>query len=275
MRHWRPGDEEAICRVISTCYSEEWEPGSVSHWRWKHLRRPGFTAEDVLVALSGKQVVGCFHGWLLPFRLEEDLSVPVSFNGDWALLPEFRGGALTTLAWDRAGKRQREKGALLRVGFATPEVNESVYRRRFGSVFVPASTIRYRKPIGLEPLREKLREFGTRALGRPRISNILGLRPWTVDFNLDRLPPFHVIFDPIGFHLKEGAAAEPDLQVEGPSFLLARVPDGAGRLLAGAFGQLLRGRLRVRGILRSGRVLVPLLLANLFRQAPGHSGHGF
>lgn len=253
------GEEEAITRLIARCHGSQWDSDVLETWRWRHLRRPGFRRDDVLVAEHEGHLVGCFHGWIMPLCIEQDITIPASFNGDWAVLEAFRGGRLTKRAWKLGIAVQKERNPLVRLGFAIPAVNEGVYRRRFGCVFIPAATIRYRKPLGLPRLAAKVEMLGERALQNPEIRHFLEEERWTIDFVLERFPPFHVTLDSEGFQLGDGPGEGADLCVAGPFALISSVPDGTGAVLRALLRHLLAGRVRVRGAVGVGLRLVRAL----------------
>ncbi len=256
IRAYSPGDEVGICRVMAECHPGTWHEDSIPEWRWKYAARPASLEEDVLVAEAGGEIVACFHSTMRVLKLEEGLQIPVSYNGDWAVVKAFRGKNLTGPAWDLTSSMQRDRGALIRVGFATEEVNEKFYRKRFGSVFVPSSTVRLRRAISRAPLEGRVQELGEKVLAHPGIRCALRDRPWSVKFEMERMPAFSVHMKEDGFTLLGGDGRKPDLRVSGSFAPIAAIPDGPGAVVASVARELMFGRLRIRGLVRSSPRLI-------------------
>jgi hypothetical protein len=258
LREFRPSDEAEIVATLNACQRGAW--GAAAHWRWKHRDRPGFVPEDVLVARAGGAVVGCFHGAVLPLKLEEGLVVPMSFDGDYAVLPEHRGRDIPAAAHDRSDERLARRGVVFRGGFTSRELNERFYHKRFGYVFVPGVTAQFRKYLGPGPLAPRVAALGERLLARPALRRALA-RPFVVDLAIEGFPPCHLEMAGTGFRLERGAAPRPDLCVWLPYALLT-VFAGGERPGAAALARLiLGGRLRASGLVRSAPRLAALALA--------------
>ena len=138
LRDYASGDEKQIVKILSACHPQGWQ--DEAYWRWKHLSRPGFIQQDVVTAYVDGKMIGCFHGAILPLRLEPGLEVPMSFDGDLAVLPAYRGRGIPTLAHNLlivTDRRLLERGAVLRGGFTSRELNENFYHKQFGYIFVP------------------------------------------------------------------------------------------------------------------------------------------
>ena len=86
-----------------------------------------------------------------------------------------------------------------------------------------------------------------------------------MDILLTNFPPAHVEMKGDGFCLNEGYSAEPDLTVRMPYILLLGVVDGPLELLKHTVAGLFTGRVRVRGLLRSGPRLIAICWALLWR----------
>ena len=265
IRQYAPGDEQQIVNVLRVCHAHSWGKEDGTLWRWKHGERPGFSADDVLVATIDGSVVACFHSAVMPLQLEPGLAVPVSFDGDFAVLPECRGQDLSGQAYDITDRRLLEQGVVLRGGFTSRELNEGFYQKRFGYVFVSTAQTTFRKIIALTPLQEKFAKLGNRLLRRGGLRRSLSRRGFVVDILVQDFPPAHIEMKGDAFCLHEGYAAEPDLTVRMPYSVLLGVVDGPRDLLKHTVGGVLTGRFRVGGLLRSGPRLIAICWALLWR----------
>ena len=262
LRPYRPGDEPGIVRVLQTCHPETWGKWDASHWQWKHPNRPNFNPNDIIVATDGDRIVGCFHGAVLPVQIEPGLTLPVSFDGDYAVDPDYRGLDITGRAYDVSDPQLLARGVVLRGGFTSRALNEKFYRKRFGYSFVPTAQIELRKIIGLFPLKAKFARLGTRLLSREKLRQALGPQGLVVNLVIDGLPPAHLVADREAFDLREGFAERFDLRLTIPYRVLADF-DEPRRLAAGALTAMLTGRMRARGLLGNGQRLIKIALALL------------
>ncbi|HWN83456.1 MAG TPA: GNAT family N-acetyltransferase, partial [Candidatus Udaeobacter sp.] len=158
LRDHRPGDESVIVAVLNKVQHGAW--GSEALWRWRHGGRPGFRSDEVVLAMVGDELVGSFHSAVLPMKLEDGLVVPMSFDGDYAVLPEYRKRDIVVQAHELTDERLRARQVVFRGGFTSRELNERLYHRRFGYVFVPGVTTQYRKILGPGPLAPRVTALG-------------------------------------------------------------------------------------------------------------------
>lgn len=254
--------EAGIVRVLNAAFPNGW--GSEQLWRWKHRDRPGFVPIDVLAAREGGEVVGCFHSGIFPLVIDPGLAVPMSFDGDFAIERAFRGRGIAPAIRDAGEPRLFGERVALRGGFTSPALNERLYEPIFDFIFVPAVTTEYRKVLGIGPLRPRVAQLGTALLARARVRRALARRPLTIDLHVEGLDSAHLVLAAEGFQLEAGAAAGgADLAVLAPYAVIASLADGAAALVRTAAAELARGRLRVRGVVRSGPRLGALLLSLL------------
>ena len=262
-RSYQGEDETRIAAVLNACYAKGW--GNESFWRWKHSLRPDFSPDDVTVSVVDGEIVGCFHGAILPVRLEDGLDVPMCVEGDFAVRPEYRKMGLPLEAHDLADKRLLEAGVILRGGFTSQELNERFYHRQFGYIFAPTETVRFVKILGLDPLQEKVTELSERLLNSGILSEVFRGIHLIIDVAFDQLPPAHLEMSEKSLVLVPGVAQAPHMQVRIPYGLLARVRRGPFSLFLALLRGMLSGRVRVKGLLLN---LSPLcrLIARLVRR---------
>jgi len=242
LRDHRPGDEPLIAALLDTVQRGAW--GDEALWRWRHAARPGFRSEEVVLAMAGDEVVGSFHGAVLPLKLEDGLVVAMSFDGDYAVLPEHRKRDIAVRAHDLTDERLRARQVVFRGGFTSRELNERLYHRRFGYVFVPGVTTQYRKILGPGPLAPRVAALGESVCTRTAARRAL-VRPMVVALEITDFPSCHLVLTDQGFRLERGPAPGPDVKLRLPYSLLASLGGGgmpAFGVLARAF---LRGQLSV------------------------------
>jgi predicted N-acetyltransferase YhbS len=213
--------------------------------------RPGFSPDDVTVSVVDGEIVGCFHGAILPVRLEEGLDVPMCVEGDFAVLPEYRKMGLPLEAHDHADKRLLEAGVILRGGFTMPRLNERFYHRQFGYIFAPTETVRFVKILGLDPLRDKVAELSDRLLKSGILSEVFKGIYLIVDVALDQLPPAYLEMSEKSLALVPGVAQTPHMQVRISSGLLASAYRGPFSLFLALLRGMASGSVRVKGLLRN------------------------
>lgn len=248
LRTYSPGDETRIVQILSASHRQGWD--DVAVWRWKHLRRPGFVPEDVVTAFVDDEMVGCFHGAVLPIRLDPGLEVPMSFDGDFAVLADQRGKGIPNAAHDLTDRDFIRRGIVLRGGFTSRELNERFYHKRYGYVFVRSVDKRFRKFLDVRSLKPKVEALGNRLLANARIRRALAAQPMFIDLNIDRFPPCHLELTDKSFALLEGRASDSQLELRAPYEFLIALSRGRGRLVRAILFDVLRGRLRARGLFR-------------------------
>jgi GNAT superfamily N-acetyltransferase len=213
--------------------------------------RPGFSPDDVTVSVIDGEIVGCFHGAILPVRLEDGLDVPMCVEGDFAVLPEYRKMGIPLEAHDLADKRLLEAGVILRGGFTSQELNERFYHRQFGYIFAPTETVRFVKILGLDPLQEKVTELSERLLKNGILSEVFKGIHLIVDVAFDQLPPTHLEMSEKSLALVPGVAQTPHMQVRISSGLLAGARRGPFSLFLAVLRGMPSGSVRVKGLLRN------------------------
>jgi GNAT superfamily N-acetyltransferase len=246
-RSYQGGDETRIAAILNACHAKAW--GNESFWRWKHSLRPDFSPEDVSVSLVDGEIVGCYHGAILPVRLEDGLDVPMCVEGDFAVLPEYRKMGLPLEAHDLADKRLLEAGVILRGGFTSQALNERFYHRQFGYIFAPTETVRFVKILGLDPLREKVTQLSERLLKNGILSEVFKGIHLIVDVVFDQLPPAHLEMSEKSLVLVPGVAQAPHMRVRIPYGLLVHARHGLFTLFLALLRGMLSGRVQVKGLL--------------------------
>jgi GNAT superfamily N-acetyltransferase len=246
-RSYQGGDETRIAAILNACHAKAW--GNESFWRWKHSLRPDFSPDDVTVSVVDGEIVGCFHGAILPVRLEDGLDVPMCVEGDFAVLPEYRKMGLPLEAHDLADKRLLEAGVILRGGFTSQALNERFYHRQFGYIFAPTETVRFVKILGLDPLQEKVTQFSERLLKNEVLSEVFKEIHLIVDVAIDQLPPAHLEMSEKSLVLVPGVAHAPHMRVRIPYGLLVHARRGRLTLFLALLRGMLSGRVQVKGLL--------------------------
>ena len=257
LRSYASRDEESLVPLLSTSLKPGW--GNAEQWRWKHLQRPGFRPDEVVTAYVDGQLAACFHGATLPLKLEPGLVVQMSFDGDFAVLPELRGKRIPSRAHDLTDRRLLERHVDLRGDFTSKELNERFYRKQFGYVFIPTETARVRKVLGLTPLQHKVEALGKATLKRPDLRRSFEKGPLIINFTVEQFKPFYLDLSGDAFRLVPGHHEDADLSVKAPYSLLLTVSRGQFSFVKSALSNLLMGRLRVSGLFRTRSRLLTLL----------------
>lgn len=254
-RSFRPGDESAIEELLRVCYPND--PGVASRWRWKHLERPGFRPEEILLAESDGKILGCFHSAVLPMRFA-GFDAPTSYDGDYAVLPIARGLKATAEAYRLTDRSLFEQGVVFRGGFAGIELN----RRLHGNVNVPSTGRSLYKTVGLAKLRAKVEAMGAQILRWRGLSRALRGREIIVDTRIQGVPECHLVLTSEGLRLGEGSRAGNTLSVSLPYAVLLAFPAGGRALSREVAKGLISGTVRIRGIRYAARLTLSLLLAS-------------
>jgi hypothetical protein len=257
-RSYQEGDEARITAILQECFAGKW--GDETFWRWKHTMRPNFSPGDVTVSVVDDAVVACFHGAILPVRLEDGLDLSMCFDGDFAVQPEYRKMGLPVEAHDLADKRLLEAGVILRGGFTTLEKNERFYHRQFGHIFPPTVTVKFTKFLTLETLQEKVALFSERLVKNGILSEVFKGIHLIVDVGIDQLPPAHLEMSEKALALVPGTAQTPHMQVRISSGLLSRARGEPFSLFLAVIKGMLTGRMWVKGLVPNLSPLCRLLV---------------
>lgn len=261
LRSYAAGDEKGITEILAACHAKGWE--DEEFWRWKHSHRPGFSADDVTLAVVDNQLAGCFHGALLPLRLEEGIEVPMCFEGDFAVLPQYRKAGLPVQAHDLADQRLLSAGAILRGGFTSQQLNERFYHKQFGYIFAPTVTVNFRKVIGFKPLQDKVAVLCSQLLAHQRIRRALKGKRLVINLTIGRLPSCHLDISEQEGKLCRGFVPGRHLHAVLSYSLLVAAKQNLWSLLRAVLWDGARGRLRIGGIwgnaIQIGTLLVRLV----------------
>jgi hypothetical protein len=246
-RSYQEGDETRITAVLKACFAKGWE--DETFWRWRHSLRPNFSPDDVTVSIVDGEVVGCFHGAILPIQLEDGLDVPMCFEGDFAVLPQYRKMGLPVTAHDFVDKKLLDAGAILRGGFTNRETNDRFYHRQFGYIFVPTTTVAFTRILGLAPLQEKVTQLSERLLKNGILSEVFRGIHLTVDIAIDQFPRAYLEMTEKALALVPGVAKAPDMQVRIPYSLVVRAQNGPLSFFRGVLSGIPARRVGVKGLL--------------------------
>lgn len=264
LRCYEPEDENRIVSVLNASFPHGWN--TEQYWHWKHLERPGFEERDIIVAQVNGETVACFHSAPLPLQLEPGLVVMMSFDGDFAVVPEYRGTGIPRHAHDLMDERLIERGVVLRGGFTSRELNEWFYRPQFGYVFVPTDRMNFRKVLGIRSLANKVESLGQRYLADPALRDAFARRPMIINFTVDTLPRFHLNLSGDAFRLVRGSHNDPHMHVKAPYAVLMSLSMGGRPFLRSVLANLIALKLRVTGLHRVQTSLLKLLWAAIKRR---------
>lgn len=258
---YRPELDAGIIRALNAAFPAGW--GSEADWRWKQPDRPGFVPEDVWVAAAGNDVVGCYSTTILPVSLGHGLVVPLSFDGDLAVPPAYRGRGIPAAIRDASERWALEARVPLRGGFTTAGLNARVYNPLYGLTFFPAVTTEFRKALGLAPLRRHVEALGVRVLAAERVRSALARRPIVINLRVAGIDDAHIVLGPDAFRLVDGQATGAHFKVRVPPTVLASLRNGSKAFARTLARETARGRVRVRGL--PGGIRLARLAAALIR----------
>ena len=240
--------EAHIVRILQTSFGEKW--GDRDYWRWKHVSRPGFVPADVVVFTDAGRPAACFHLSVRSLRLGPGLEISCSFEGDFAIEPRSRGAGIAQRAYLYSAQRLVDRSVILRAGFSTPELYERLYKPKFGHRMMPTVTSQYRKILSDEALRTKLREFGNELRSLSAWRRIAGRRTVAVRLAVSGFQPCTLLIAAESCKCISDVAAPADLTVTVPYLLLAAARMRRSRAVFAIARAVLRGQLRVGGLLR-------------------------
>lgn len=253
---YRPELDAGVVRALKAAFPTGW--GTDATWRWKQPDRPGFVPQDVWVAAAGDEVVGCYSTTIRTVSLGNGLAVPLSFDGDLAVPPAYRGRNIPAAIRDASERWAFSQRLPLRGGFTTEGLNARVYNPLYGLTFFPAATTEFRKALGLAPLRRHVEALGARVLTRASTRSVLARRPLVVNLRIDGLDDAHLVLGAEAFRLVDGRAPNAHLEVRMPPTVVASLRNGNRALAQTLARELARGRVRVRGLARSSPQLARL-----------------
>ncbi len=225
--------------MLNASHPEPW--GDEQRWLWKYARRPGFDPEIVRVLETDGRIVATWHAVLHEVVLG-DVRLRVAFEGDTAVLPRYRGGFAVWRMFDELTAELRRRGAAVRVGSTTPELADGFYSATFG--YLTLETPLYTKLVSVEPVRAALE----RIAGQATTARALRDASFSVQLDLDGLPPFHVQVRGGRVGVAEGRLDRPDIRLRGnqaPVLRALRDPRRGGGWGA-LIGAVTTGRVRVR-----------------------------
>jgi predicted N-acetyltransferase YhbS len=251
-RTYRPGDERGIVDVLNASHDGTW--GTVEDWVWKHRERPGFDPECICVAEKAGRIIGCWHAVIQDLG-QGGSEVRVAFEGDTAVHPEHRGGAVVLRLYDALNDALLPKGAMIRAGLATPDLAERFYGSLFG--FLRLGTPIYTKALSSQPLKAAVCQLNERLQRSGRLDPGLHL---VIQFKLRDMPPFWLQAKDGRLDVADGEHERPALSISGNqapvlSALTKRARGGNSRQLVKA---VFTRKVRVRGLLTNAWTLFRL-----------------
>jgi len=255
-RSWQPSDTEQIAAVLAACGLKEC--ADLERWRWKHERHPRFARDNVLVITVGDQVAGCAHTTPLPMRLQGRAQVLTSFDGEFGVLPEFRGGGVMRQGHAITHEVLRGRGVALRGGFTSIELHRRFYRASFGYTRIALATrsyLRFLRPDVVQARADRLRARWADLAAATRRR----LQGFAMEVALRGMPVFTIRVEADGPHLRPAPDAGAAVRVEGPAALLHLFAGGAPRVRH-LVRAIIRGRVRVRGWWRRPLAMFSLMM---------------
>ena len=160
-RTFRPGDAEGVVDVLNAAYRVPW--GDMEHWLGKRGGHPDFQPEEIFVAECDGRIVGCLHTDLRPVKLGGGVSVLMSMDGDLAVHPDFRGYGVPEELYRRSSEIYRQRGVVVRGGFANELLWTRFYKPRIGYVCGFDKTRGFAKWLTSSRLSQRL--FGAAGAG--------------------------------------------------------------------------------------------------------------
>jgi hypothetical protein len=248
VRNYSPEFEPGILRLLQASFGQAW--GTRDYWRWKHTARPEFVPADVLVFTHEEKTIACFHLTVRRLRLGPGLEVSCSVEGDFAIDPGSRGGALAQNAYVQSAPRLVERSVVLRSGFSTPELYNRLYKPKFGHRMMPTVTAQYRKILSDGALRAKLEDLGHKLRLHARGQRLLKRGPLTIRFDISGFAPCQVAVKQDSSSCTGDVSAPADLRVRIPYALLAAARMRPLPAALAAIRAILSGQVRVRGLAR-------------------------
>ena len=249
-RHYTVEAEPDVLRLLQTAFGQAW--GDSAFWRWKHCTRPGFSPCDVLIYTSGGAAIGCWHMASYSLRLAPRLEVLCSFEGDYALDPDWRGAGIRRR--DPATPRElhalAQRGVVVRFAFTSQTLYERLYQSRLGWRRVPTVTSGYRKLLTDRAIRNRLQAAGARLLQGRFVQRLVRSRRLAIQVEVRGFSACTLVIESSAAQCREGRLSDPDLIVRIPyaALTITRARPILGCLaLTRAF---LSGQVRMRGLTR-------------------------
>jgi hypothetical protein len=250
VRHYTPEVEADALRLLQTAFRQKW--GDSALWRWKHCTRPGFSPCDVLIYTSGEAPIGCWHTASYSLQLAPRLEVLCSFDGDYALDPDWRGLGIrrkdpATLQEMRA---MAQRGVVVRFAFTSQTLYERLYQSKLGWQRVPTVATGYRKLLNDRAIRSRLQAAGARLLQSLFVQRLVRSRRLVIHVEVRGFSTCSLVIEDGAARCQEGLLPDPDLTVRIPYTALTI---STGRPVLGLLVLIrafLSGRVRLRGSTR-------------------------
>jgi hypothetical protein len=249
-RHYTLESEPEVLRLLQTAFRQKW--GDSAFWRWKHCTRPGFSPCDVLIFTSGGAAIGCWHMASYSVHLAPRLEVLCSFEGDYALDPDWRGIGIRQR--DQPTRRQMrdlaQRGIVARFAFTSQTLYERLYRSKLGWCRVPTVTSGYRKLLSDRAVRGRLQAAGERLLQGVLVQRLVRSRPLVIHVEVRGFAACSLVIESSAAECRQELLPDPDLIMRIPYAALtitSRRPMRGFLILIRVF---LSGQVRLRGMTR-------------------------
>jgi hypothetical protein len=187
--------------------------------------------------------------------LEPDLTISANFEGDYAVIANFRRRGMVEQVHEITGRELYERGAVLRCGFTTGELHARVYSKKFCHVFVPTVTTTYRKILGSAQLSAKILSYADTMRKSAVAQRILRNKALTVVLRIPRYDACAILLTHSSATLLPSFNAQADVELTLSYAILAAVRSRKQLLLA-LTKCLVHRNLHARGIVK----LIPRLL---------------
>jgi hypothetical protein len=236
------GSDQTYLAILHKCFGPHW--GDQEHWRNKHVRRPGFDSRDAKQFRVNDVPAACFHSSVLALTLEQGLTIPVSFEGDYAVVPEFRRKGMVEDAHQVMGQQLYERGAVLRCGFTSGDLHARVYSKKFCHVFVPTVTTTYRKILSTSLLADKLLAYVDSFRTHRIVQRVVRDKPLIMALRISGYDPCVITLTPQSATLMPLFTGRPDIDITLPYKLLAAAKLGLKPMILVSIKALLSRELR-------------------------------
>jgi len=259
IRQYKEGDEGGIVEVFNSIRSLNSTRSSVKDWIWAYKSHPNFDPELIYVAEEDGKIVGCYHAIVQDLKLDKSF-LRMAFGSDLAILLSHRGSRIVLNLYDLLNKTLVEKGAVLKVGFTTPEHVSGFYTKLFGYFNVPSIT--YVKALSNRGFKDRILEINNKLKKNESLCKELEKFNLVIQFRLRDIPSFLLRITNGEIFIEDGETNTPDMVISGDQrpVLTAMRKKNRGGNKTDLLKAILTGRVKISGWLGS-----TLKLYKLFR----------
>jgi len=149
-------DEEYVKELVENAFRHFLNG---KYWDWKYKHNPNFDPSLVAVAEKNGKIIGCNHWLLRDLKISASTEVKAVLGADIAVSPEYRGRGIgkSLLLLLRSSQAIRDKGVILSLMFADPNLSERLYRSVAGYIPAPTTTVSYVKLLSWRKLKDRIK----------------------------------------------------------------------------------------------------------------------